>query len=141
MADATRAVEEARLFGERTLWFAARYHYVLGQLAELTAYRIADQPEVRDVLETLAAVKSSSEGISEQMPLLVGELREERIEAIEQLSESLDTATTRALDGLEERVRRARLAAVEHVFERLCTERERLFEAMGATSVDLHAAL
>jgi len=37
------AVDDARLLGERLLWFAGRYPFLLGEQTELTAYRLIDQ--------------------------------------------------------------------------------------------------
>ncbi|MFM9180774.1 MAG: hypothetical protein ACKOV8_05950, partial [Phycisphaerales bacterium] len=42
LEDVTSAVDDARLLGERALWYAARYPYVVGQQAEFSAYRAAD---------------------------------------------------------------------------------------------------
>lgn len=40
--EVTSALDDARLLGERALWYAARYPYVLGQQAELTSLRMTD---------------------------------------------------------------------------------------------------
>lgn len=62
--EATIAVEEMRLLGERLLWFAGRYPYILGEQAELTAYRLADQPELRELEAALGAARRMSESIT-----------------------------------------------------------------------------
>lgn len=38
----TSAIDDARLLGERALWYAARYPFVVGQQAELTSMRVTD---------------------------------------------------------------------------------------------------
>jgi hypothetical protein len=40
--EVTSAIDDARLLGERALWYAARYPYVIGQQAELTTLRVTD---------------------------------------------------------------------------------------------------
>lgn len=40
--EVTSAIDDARLLGERALWYAARYPYVLGQQAELASLRVTD---------------------------------------------------------------------------------------------------
>jgi hypothetical protein len=40
--EVTSAIDDARLLGERALWYAARYPYVIGQQAELTSLRVTD---------------------------------------------------------------------------------------------------
>jgi hypothetical protein len=57
VSEAVAAVDEARLLGERLLWFAGRYPYLLGEQAELTAYRLIDQPESTQIVEALKSVQ------------------------------------------------------------------------------------
>jgi len=38
----TLAIDDARLLGERLLWFMSRYPYIISQQAELTTYRLTD---------------------------------------------------------------------------------------------------
>ena len=40
--EVTSAIDDARLLGERALWYAARYPYVIGQQAELTTLHMTD---------------------------------------------------------------------------------------------------
>jgi hypothetical protein len=68
----TSAIDDARLLGERALWYAARYPYVLGQQAELTSLRVTD---------TVAqAVSAQREAFFEQF----GRERAETIRLIEE---------------------------------------------------------
>lgn len=60
VSEASGAIDDARLLGERLLWFSGRYRYLMGEQAELTAYRIADQPEPRLLLDTLQAIEKAS---------------------------------------------------------------------------------
>jgi hypothetical protein len=40
--EVTSAIDDARLLGERALWYAARYPYVIGQQVELTTLHMTD---------------------------------------------------------------------------------------------------
>jgi hypothetical protein len=112
---ATAAVESAQLLGERVIWFAGRLPYVLGQQVELTAYRIADQPEaamLRDAVVSLQGLTASvgdrlrtlNADLSSQQAELFSRLRAERIEALEDLAERASvirqTTITEAFDRL-----------------------------------------
>jgi hypothetical protein len=54
--DASAAVEDVKLLGDRVLWYMGRYPYLLGQQTELTAYRLADHPEAGLVRDSLTAI-------------------------------------------------------------------------------------
>lgn len=148
VGEASAAVEDARLFGERAMWFAGRYPYILGQQAELTTYRILDQPEVHEARASLAAVASAGEDLAariEELDLrlegLLVDVREERLRAIEQASDVLGARITEALDGLALRAEAVRSAAVDHVFTRVEAERDVLLGALAEARGELGGAL
>jgi aminopeptidase N len=92
---ATTAVESARLLGERALWFAARYPYLIGQQAEKTMFRAAEQPEVQKALEAVdsiqkltaaltARVETLDRDLDARVETIAAQVRAERTAAIEQ---------------------------------------------------------
>lgn len=130
---ATAAVEDAELLGERILWFAGRLPYVLGQQAELTAYRIADQPEaalIRDAataLEDLVALltdrlRTLDADLSTQQVELFSRLRAERVEALEDLAEKAATI---------------RRTSISEAFDRLGQERKAFFDDLEGRQREL----
>ncbi len=148
VGEATRAVDEARLLGERALWFASRYPYVLGQQVELTTYRIADQPEVRTGLAAVAALAESSRVLAGQVEELDArvaaaftQLAAERASAIQGLREALEATTTGALDGLALRIGQEREDAVEHLFTRARSELDALLDDVDARRQGLASSL
>ena len=78
IADVSSAVDDARLLGERALWYSARYPYVLGQQAEMTALRLT---------QTISAEASS------QRQALLGGVAKEREAIIAGLAEQERTLT------------------------------------------------
>lgn len=94
---ATSAVEDVRLLGERLLWFAGRYPYVLGEQAELTVYRLADQPEFRDLAEALGSFDRLTEAVGD----LAERLPADPLEAAES---SLSRLTTQAVTETFDRI-------------------------------------
>ena len=101
------AIEDVKLLGERVLWFAGRYPYLLGQQAELTAYRLADQPEATIVRDSLAALNerlgSLDDDLSAQQEELFRRLASERESAIEDLFRGLAVERSAMFDELEQR--------------------------------------
>lgn len=113
VSEASAAVEDARLLGERLIWFAGRYPFVLGQQTELTSYRIAVQPEVSQLLDSLTMVDKLGKDlitrwdalpdeIAKQREALFKEITAQRQQVIKDLEgsarklvdESIDKATT-----------------------------------------------
>ena len=58
----------------RLLWLAGRYPYILGEQAELTTYRLLDQPEGRQLTETMQAVHQLSATFEKRLATLQDEL-------------------------------------------------------------------
>lgn len=152
VSEATLAVDEARLFGERALWFAARYPQVAGLQAEQTLYRLAGQPELRTALESLESLKNLGASLSsrielldrdlaEQQDLLFAKLSTERDGAIRQFSTSLDGVFKRAMDDLDTRIASARDATIQQSFDRFATERKELLHDLDSKQAELHGLM
>lgn len=133
VSDATAAVEDARLFGERALWYAGRLPYVVGQQAELTAYRLADQPEVEELWSALPALKQLSTDVSARLASLESIQRD----FFEQFGEERARAVESARAALEAVVAKG----VELASARADEQRERLLGALDATESDLRGVL
>lgn len=109
--DVTGAVDEARLLGERALWYAARYPYVIGQQAELTGYRMAEvlEREVGEYRQDLFASiaeerKAIIESIGRESKSLQPVLVEARATVAEAQALSAELLkVVNAIDGLVER--------------------------------------
>jgi hypothetical protein len=116
MAIAT--VDETRLLGERLLWFAGRYPYLLGEQTELTAYRLMDQPEGAQLVDAIDATQRLSEVLSAH---------------IETLQSDLDSQQA----ALFERISTERTAAVNQLFDRLDQERNQLLDDISSRQGEL----
>ncbi len=133
VGEATAAVDDARLFGERAMWFASRYPYLLGQQAELTAYRMADQPEMRDVRATLRATERLARSAADRLENLDAE-RDRWLAAAE-------TSVQKLMADGAQHVERAREAAVDHFFDRVRTERDALLSETERLQNEIESTL
>lgn len=109
------AVEDAILFGERAIWFAGRYPYILGEQAELTAYRLADQPEFRrieEALGTLDALAGTVASLEQRVP-------------------------ERPVDDAEAAMTRVAERTLRQAFEGLATERRALLDELATRQGEL----
>jgi hypothetical protein len=104
VSEASAAVDEARFLGERLLWFAGRYPYLLGEQAELTAYRLIDQPESTQLIEAIKSVQELSESLSKNI-------------------ETVQTDLEKQQAALFSRVSQERKATLHQFFDRLSQER------------------
>lgn len=73
----TSAIDDVRLLGERALWYAARYPFVVGQQAELTSMRVAE---------------SLSREVTSQREALFAQLAEERERTMRMIERAKDDA-------------------------------------------------
>lgn len=64
VSEASATVEDVRTLGERPLWYAGRYPYLLGEQTELTAYRIFDQPEILQLIEASKSAQRLSDAFA-----------------------------------------------------------------------------
>lgn len=114
----TAEVEDVRLLGERLLWFAGRYPYLLGEQAELTTYRIIDQPEFRQLVETGKSAQRLSDTLTARIETLDGALEKQQIQLFARLQEE-------------------RAATVNHFFDRFGKERSRLLDEVISRQAEL----
>jgi hypothetical protein len=78
LTDVSVAVDDARLLGERALWYSSRYPYVLGQQVEMTALRLT---------------QNISNQVAVQREAILGGVAKEREAIISSLSEQERTLT------------------------------------------------
>jgi hypothetical protein len=78
LTEVSVAVDDARLLGERALWYSSRYPYVLGQQAEMTALRLT---------------QNISNQVAVQREAILGGVAKEREAIISSLSEQERTLT------------------------------------------------
>ena len=109
VSEASAVVDEARLLGERLLWFAGRYPYLLGEQAELTAYRLIDQPESTQIVEALKSVQALSESLSKNIETMQSDLEKQQA-------------------ALFSRVSQERKATLQQFFDRLSQERAQFLD-------------
>ena len=104
LTDVTESVDQARLFGERALWYAGRYPYVLGEQSELSIYRILSQPDIEKALSTInnaesilnRATDNAFEHLREQTSMVFAEFdnREESLMGtVKELHETIEAST------------------------------------------------
>lgn len=152
VADAVSAIDDALLFGERSLWYAGRMSYILGEQAELTAYRILATPELQSLLdkaqgmEASIAKLSATAGdmpsfISQERRKLLSEVRAERKAAIENMNSVFRTSLNDALAGLVGAVKNERQQVIDHFFKNLALERREVFNSINDGSDKIGAVL
>ena len=118
VSEASTAVDEARLLGERLFWFAGRYPYVLGEQAELTAYRLIDQPEGLQLVETMKSAKELSEVFTKRLETMQNDLEQQQGSFFSRLSAE-------------------RQAAIDQLFGKLVQERTQLLDEISAREAEL----
>jgi methyl-accepting chemotaxis protein len=152
VTEARGAIDDVRLLGERSLWYASRYPYMLGQQVELTAYRMVDQPEVVEALEAMASMRHLTETIDDRLgsieEVLVAQqteffarVREERARTVEQASESLEAMVRATIDDAAARLAAERRTAIDQAFEGLARERSALLDDVASREGELATVL
>lgn len=152
VSQASAAVDEARLLGERLLWYAGRYPYVLGEQAELTAYRLIDQPEGLELVEAMKSARQLSDSIAKRIETIQSDLEQqqasffsgiaaERKAAIAQLQSSLEATVKTSLDRASEEVKSERIEAINQLFERLAQERILFLDDLSAREAELRGTM
>jgi hypothetical protein len=86
---AKREVAETRLLGERTLFYAQRAPQIISAQAELLGLRFASMPQVADALEKGDRVSEAAASLARTAAGLPEALRNERKNAVEQISDEL----------------------------------------------------
>lgn len=104
-----RQVEQARLLGERVMYFAERVHYLVRLQAEVMVFELMTMPEIDRTFDAVEAFGDSAERITvvaeslpddvnaildEQIGHLSNELSAEREAAVDQFFEKLDASST-----------------------------------------------
>lgn len=93
---AKREMEEARLLGERTLFYAQRAPLIFSSQVELLSENMTHLPAVQDALKKSAEISDAAASMADSAAKLPASIREERKETIEQASEEL----TRQREGI-----------------------------------------
>ena len=148
VGEAVAAVDDARLLGERLLWFAGRYPYLLGEQTELTAYRLIDQPEGAQLMDAIQSFHRLSEILSERAETIQSDIDEqqgvffariaaERAAAIAQLQVALEATVKASLDRTAESVNTQRTEAIDQLFDRLAQERTQLLDDFSSRQNEL----
>ena len=143
VGEASAAVDDARLLGERLLWFAGRYPYLLGEQTELTAYRLIDQPEGAQLMEAIKSTQQLSQALTERIETIQSDLEAqqaaffsrvsaERTAAINQLKTALEATVKESLDRATESVNTQRTEAINQLFDRFAHERTLLLDDLGS---------
>lgn len=152
ISEVTGAIDDARLFGERALWFTSRYPFVVGQQTELTLYRLAAQPEAARLFGALEAVRDLAQSINDRIDKLGPDLGKEqdsffdrvaaeRARTISQAETALSHSLTAALNDVEQRFRAQRADTVEQFFDRLAAERRGLMEDITGRQNELRETM
>jgi uncharacterized damage-inducible protein DinB len=152
VSEASAAVEDVRLLGERLVWFAGRYPHLLGQQTELTAYRLLDQPEVSQLTEAVKSVQRLSDILSARLGTIRSDIREEqaalfsrlsaeRTAAIDQLQAALEATVQKTLDTADKRIIAQRSEAIQQFFDRIAQERSRLLEDISSRQNELRGIM
>ena len=148
VSEASVAVDEARLLGERLLWFAGRYPYLIGEQTELTAYRLIDQPEGIALMEAIKSAKRLSDAMTERIGTIQGDLKEqqeaffsqiadERSAAIAQLQSALETTVMKSLARASKDISIQHTEAIKQLFDRLAQERKLFLEDIASRQNEL----
>ncbi|MDK9718550.1 MAG: hypothetical protein OEL57_11695 [Trichlorobacter sp.] len=159
VSEASAAVDDVRLLGERVLWFAGRYPYLLGEQSELTAYRVFDQPEFKRLIEASKSAQELSDTLSRriatmetdlkrQQDYLFGKLAAERREAVKQVKTELDASISSTIQQADQKIQAERTRAINHFFQMFGQERKKLLDDLttrekqaGALMGDLRKTL
>ena len=105
------AVDDARLLGERALWYSSRYPYVLGQQAEMTALRLT-QSITNQVVAQREAILG---GVAKEREAIISSLSEQERTLTPVLAEARGTiAEARALSAELQKV----IAAIDGLVAR-----------------------
>lgn len=134
---ATTTVDDARLLGERALWFSSRYPYIIGEQMELTMYRLADQPEAKEALANLKSLSSMGTEFREQAEQLRQDLAEQRQAAFAQLSAERKTSIAQAEEAIAKVIREA----TDDTFERFSKEKDAFRKDIDTRQAQLGATL
>lgn len=148
VSEAGAAVEDVRLLGERLLWLAGRYLYLMGEQTELTAYRLIDQPEGAQLMAAISSAEQLSKALTERIGTFQKDLEDqqaaffsrisaERTAAISQLEDALVTVVEKTFDSTAESINYQRTEAIDQLFDRLGQERKMLLDDIASRQNEL----
>jgi hypothetical protein len=148
VSEASAAVDDVRLLGERLLWFAGRYPYLLGEQTELTAYRLIDQPEVSQLIETSKSAQRLGDALTKRIETIESDLKEqqrqlfaqlsaERTAAIVQLQTALEATTRKSIEHAGESFGAQRKQAINHLFDAFAKERTQFLDDISSRQSEL----
>jgi hypothetical protein len=109
--DASRAVDEAVLFGERAMWYSSRLPILLGYQVEKTVYDLLGQQDVRALLADFTQYSDASNRVAA------------------------------AIEDLPEMVERERTATVDHFMGRIAGERTAFLSELDSRGEQLESTL
>lgn len=152
VTEASASVDEARLLGERLLWLAGRYLYLMGEQTELTAYRLFDQPESAELLKAIQSARQLSDTLNDRIDTIQQDLQEQRAEffsqvteertaAINHLQQALEAAVQVSLEHATEKINTERNAAIDQLFARFGDERKLLLNDLVSRQEELSLIL
>jgi hypothetical protein len=152
VGEAVAVVDDTRMLGERLLWFAGRYPYLLGEQTELTAYRLMDQPEGVQLNEAIKSAQRLSDTLAKRIETVQSDLTKqqaaffakisaERAAAIEQMQGALQTTTKASIDYATESIHTQRSEAIDQFFDRFSQERKLLIDDLAARQNVLHGLI
>ncbi len=87
VGEVTMAVDDARVLGERAMWYASRYPFVLGQQAELTSYKMTSA-----IAREIAAQREAFfDRVAQERAAVIHELDEHRASVTPVIAEARET--------------------------------------------------
>ncbi|WP_432698378.1 hypothetical protein ACQUQP_08560 [Marinobacterium sp. YM272] len=113
--DAVSAIDEALLFAERAMWYTGRLTYIVGEQAELSAYRILATPEVQETLAQFDELQQTLNAFQVTLASYPDHLAQVERNLFENLSAE-------------------RKRAIDYLFERIAQERAQIFTSISDSS-------
>jgi len=152
VSEAGAAVDDVRLLGERLLWFAGRYPFLLGEQTELTAYRLIDQPEGAQLIEAIKSVQQLSEAFTKSIGTIQSDLEKqqaiffsrisvERKAAIGQFQSAIEATVKESLGRAAESINIQRTEAINQLFDRFAQERTLLLDDIASRQSEFLALM
>jgi hypothetical protein len=101
--EASRAVDEAVLLGERALWYSSRLPILLGYQVEKTAYDLLSQADVRALLADSRQYADASDRVATALENLPVTIEREREATVDHVMKKIAAERTAFLDELDTR--------------------------------------
>lgn len=147
VSEATRAVDEVRLLGERALFLLTRSQMLLNLQADVTFRQLINEPEVRQVLADIHTISNVSDDYAKIMSDLPQELRMTTDSTIEQIATRVTAERREAIQQLMTRLTQERkqlfadIAAEEQRFGRILTELRQTLAAGTGLMTEVNRAM